>query len=145
MARPRKPTEILEITGGFDRHPERRRSAGPKSGLEIGDPPEDFEPDEAACWREFLAGYPPGVLTSADRWTLEHACRLHAKSRRFRGLAAAELGQLRTLLTELGATPASRSKIAAPPTDGAPAMNAWDVPAPVPQPSPGIVAPGTRQ
>ena len=138
MARPRKPTEILELSGGFDRHPERRRSIGPKSAQAIGDPPDDFEPDEAACWHEFLANHPPGVLTGADRWTLEHACRLHAKSRRLRGLAAAELGQLRTLLTELGATPASRSKISAPPSDATEAVNPWDVPAP-----PAIIAPGS--
>jgi hypothetical protein len=80
MPRPRKPVEMLTASGAFrpDRH--ARRAAAPKSELPIGEPPPSLAPAEAACWREFVANCPAEVLTSGDRWALEAACRLMAKS-----------------------------------------------------------------
>ena len=82
MARPREPTELLILTGGYrpDRHA-RRRSA-PKSERPIGEPPGHLAPDEAAAWREFCRDAPAGVLTSGDRWAVELVARLVAKGRR---------------------------------------------------------------
>ncbi len=93
MARPRKPTELLVLTGGYrpDRHGQRRHA--PKSDRGIGEPPACLAPDEAACWREFVSNAPAGVLTAGDRWALEALVRLHAKSRRPEGLTGAELGR----------------------------------------------------
>ncbi len=130
MARPRKPTELLILTGGYrpDRH--ARRRGAPKSERAIGDPPGHLAPDEAAAWREFCRDTPAGVLTSADRWILEMAARLVARSRR-EGLTGAELGHLRACLGELGATPASRSRVLpAGRAEASPAGNPWDVPVP---------------
>jgi hypothetical protein len=82
MPTPRKPVEVLELSGGYraDRH--ARRRAAPKSPHPIGEPPPSLQADEADCWREFCRDAPAGVLTSGDRWTLEATCRLVAKSRR---------------------------------------------------------------
>jgi hypothetical protein len=105
MPRPRKPLELLELTGGYraDRH--GPRLAAPKSGSPIGDPPAHLAPDEAAAWREHVRDAAPGVLTGYDRCALEAACRLVAKARR-EGLTGGELGVLRGFLAELGASPA---------------------------------------
>lgn len=139
MPRPRKPTELLELQGSFEVHPERRRPIGPKSALGIGDAPEELRPDEAGCWYEFIANAPAGVLTSGDRWALERACCLQAKARR-EGLSPPELGHLRGYLTELGATPASRSKISAAPGEDKPPANPWDVAPPASAVLPGPAA-----
>ena len=128
MARSRKPTEVLELTGAFLDNPARRRLPGPKSPYPIGEPPEHLAADESATWLEFCTHAPAGVLTAGDRWVLEMAARLMAKSRR-EGLLAAELGHLRACLTELGASPASRSRVQAVGPAAAPAASPWDVPA----------------
>jgi hypothetical protein len=133
----RKPTELLELSGAFDEHPNRRRPVGPKSERGIGDPPPSLAPDEAACWHEFIANAPAGVLTSGDRTTLEALARLWAKSRR-EWLIGSEWSNLRSLLGELGATPASRSKIAAATPEERPPANPWDVPAPADAPGPPL-------
>jgi hypothetical protein len=105
MPQPRKPVEVLGLSGTFrpDRHGQRR--VAPKSPHPIGDPPPSLAADEAGCWREFVSNAPAGVLTAGDRWALEALARLHAKSRRPEGLLAAEMGHLRALLGEMGATP----------------------------------------
>ena len=77
------------------------------------------------------------MLTSADRTILEHLARLIAKGRR-EWLSGSELGHLRGFLTELGATPASRSKIIGAPADNRPPANPWDVPAPADAPCPPL-------
>ena len=124
----RKPTELLELSGAFEKNPQRRRPIGPKSERPVGDPPPHLAPDEAAAWREFCRDAPAGVLTSGDRWALEATVRLIAKGRRPEGLLAAELGHLRALLGEMGATPASRSRVLPAGAAEAPAAgNPWDV------------------
>ena len=123
----RKPTELLALSGAFEKNPQRRRPVGPKSPHPIGDPPACLAPDEAAAWREFCRDAPAGVLTSADRLALECLARLIAKSRR-EGLTAAELGHLRGFLSELGASPASRGRVLpAGPTAEPAGGNPWDV------------------
>jgi hypothetical protein len=71
------------------------------------------------------------VLTSADRIALECLACLIAKGRRPEGLRPAELGHLRALLGEFGASPASRSRVLPVGAAEAPAGgNPWDVPMP---------------
>jgi len=59
MPRPRKPLELLHLTGGYrgDRH--GRRQAAPKASAPIGDPPAHLAPDDAEAWREFVGNMPP--------------------------------------------------------------------------------------
>ncbi len=126
----RKPTELLTLSGAFEKNPQRRRPVGPKSDRPIGEPPACLAPDEAGCWAEFVSNAPAGVLTSGDRWALEAVARLMAKPAGGGGLTSAETGHLRGFLSELGASPASRGQVQAPgPAEPVPA-NPWDVPAP---------------
>ena len=78
----RKPTELLELSGVFQRNPNRRRPVEPKSPHPVGEPHPSMAEDKRACWREFVSDAPAGVLTSGDRWALERLCCLQAKSRR---------------------------------------------------------------
>ena len=121
-----KPVELLELQGAFRPHRHTARRAAPKSPHPVGDPPGHLAPAEAAAWCEFCGNAPAGVLTRGDRWTLEMAARLMVRSRG-EGLTSAELGHLRALLSELGASPASRGRVQAAPPAAAPAANPWDV------------------
>lgn len=112
MARPRQPTEVLKLRGAFAKNPQRKRPPEAKAGPLVG-VPAYLEPDEAAIWHELVSNAPQGVLTSADGPTLEMVSRLMAKFRRD-WLTGAEFAILKGCLTELGWTPASRSKVIAP-------------------------------
>jgi hypothetical protein len=93
VPRPRKPLEMLELTGHYrsDRHSQRRHA--PKSDRPIGDPPACLAPDGAACWREFVGNAPAGVLTSGDRVALEVLSRLAWSGQRKRPvIPCADLG-----------------------------------------------------
>jgi phage terminase small subunit len=113
MARPRTPTELLELKGTFTKNPSRKREIGPKSDRGLGQVPRHLTEAEADCWREVVANSAACVLTSADRVLVELVARLLAKMRRD-WLTGAEIGTLKSCLTELGWTPASRSKVATP-------------------------------
>ena len=112
MARPRTPTEVLELTGAFRRNPNRKREVGPKSTMGVGQAPEHLSELERSCWDEAIANAPAGVLTSGDRWLVEVASRLMAK---FRSdwLSGAEMAQLTQALGKMGWTPADRSRVSA--------------------------------
>jgi hypothetical protein len=111
MPRPRKPAEVLELSGAFAMHPDRRRAGGPKAKGPIGDPPGHLAPEEAAAWCEFTGDALAGVLTSGNRFAVEAVCRLMAEARRessARGRGKRPDGLPRAAR----ATPASRSRVA---------------------------------
>jgi phage terminase small subunit len=110
MARPRKPTELLELAGAFRKDPQRARPVGPKSQRPLGAPPKYFSDGETECWSEIIESAAAGVLTSADRFTVELLARLLA---RFRAdwLTGAEMSQMTWCCSHLGMTPADRSKV----------------------------------
>lgn len=103
------------MSGAFDKHPERRRArrSEPTGLAPLGPPPERFTEGsrEYLCWFELQKMLPDGVLTSADRWAAELACKLMAKSRAGYALKPGELSQLTSLLARFGATPADRAKV----------------------------------
>jgi len=115
MGRSRKPTAILELTGAFRRHPERRRARGhePRPSGPLGDPPRCLNRNERQAWRELERLAPARVLTNADRWLVEIASRLMAKMRKpgGPGLRPGELGILTQCLSRMGLSPADRSKV----------------------------------
>lgn len=126
MARPRKPTPLLELTGAFQKDPQRARPHEPKPAGPLGDPPECFndEPgleakellDRAAlraAWHELTGMVAAGVLTISDRWLVELACRTMQQVRKGAALAA-ERNLLLSCLSRMGLTPADRSRIAVP-------------------------------
>ncbi len=97
MARPRKPTKLLELSGAIKRNPQRYRDRAdePQGHPEVGDPPADFlrpESSEAKrhleIWHRFLAEAPPGCITGSDRTRLSLACRLLARIERGEGTSA---------------------------------------------------------
>ena len=69
-----------------------------------------FLPDEAEAWETFADELP--WLCKADRTVLEIASRLAAAMRRdFGSFPISGIAQLRMCLTQMGATPADRSKV----------------------------------
>ena len=113
MGRPRKSTQVLESSGAFRTHPERRR-ADPETSGEIGDPPEHLTESEQDTWEEIVKLALPGVLTLHDRVALEIATRLLDEFRTdSRSFAAARLARLEALLGRFGMTPADRSRVSA--------------------------------
>ena len=113
MARPRKPTAVLELTGAFKKDPQRRRKNEPKPGGPIGEPPPGFNAELKVIWRELVTAVPAGVLTISDRWLVELACRTMHDVRRGAALAS-ERNLLLSCLSRMGLTPADRSRIAVP-------------------------------
>lgn len=113
MARPRKPTAVLELTGAFKKDPQRKRDAEPKPSGPLGEEPLHFDEDLKAIWRELAAMVPARVLTISDRWLVELACRTMQQVRKGTALAA-ERNLLLSCLSRMGLTPADRAKIAVP-------------------------------
>ena len=124
MGRETVPTKILEMRGAYKNHPERAkdRENEPKPTAPLGNPPRSLNKQQKAIWRELVKPVPDGVLTAMDRAHLELACILLARIRN--GDAnSADQGQLIKCLTEIGMTPASRSKVSVPKKEKA---NKWD-------------------
>lgn len=113
MARPRKPTAVLELKGAFAKNPNRKtaRSNEPIINEQIGDPPILLGDDEQTLWLE-LAGYGTW-LTAGDRLLLEIACRLMVMFRA-NALDGGGISKLITSLAKLGFSPTDRSKVNAP-------------------------------
>lgn len=113
MARPRKPTAALELSGAFRRNPNRRRK-DPETRGPIGDPPPSMDPKFHATWYELIDQAPVNVLRSADRAILEIAVRTLYAIRNSVKLEAALVSQLTKCLSSMGMTPSDRSKVHAP-------------------------------
>jgi phage terminase small subunit len=113
VARPRKPTAILEQNGAFDKDPQRRRT-DIKSNEPVGDPPDWLSEPEQQIWREIVFEAPPGVFTASDRGSLAMRCELERKLQK-RQLAASERTILVRLMAAHGATPADRSRVSSAP------------------------------
>ena len=114
MARPRTPTNVLELRGAFKKDPQRRREE-PKTVGVLSDAPEYLDDEVRGIWDEFVGCAPIGVMTDSDRLSLEIACHL---MREFRQnpveFTAAKIGRLQALLGSFGMTPADRAKLASP-------------------------------
>jgi len=119
MARPRKPTKILQFTGAFDKNPDRAkaREHEPKDTPPIQDgAPEWMTEAEQKAWRWVIAHAHPGVLTTADSGIVELTAQLRALV--VQHIAdSKDRAQLRTCYNDLGMTPASRSKVSAKPQE----------------------------
>ena len=113
MARPRKPTAVLELTGAFKKDPQRQRENEPRPAGPLGEEPLHFDEELKAIWRELVEMVPARVLTISDRWLIELACRTMQQVRKGTALAA-ERNLLLSCLSRMGLTPADRAKIAVP-------------------------------
>ena len=115
--RPRKPTQVLELVGAFKKNPQRKgdRENEPRpEGLLKPTPPTYFTPEQKKVFREIVKQIPPKVATTSDKIIVEITAVLLAKFRSPDGLMASELSTLTKNLSQLGMTPADRSKIKVP-------------------------------
>lgn len=118
MARPRTPSNILELRGAFDKNPQRRREEPTVNG-DLGEPPSHFDDARCAAWREVKDMAPEGVLTKADWLAVEMLADLMVRYRasmtpdgeRF---TSADRRDMLALLARFGMTAADRSRVAAP-------------------------------
>ncbi len=119
MGRPRKPTNLLKISGAFGKNPKREaerllNEPVPEGG--IGDPPREFlrpESEMANCylelWNETISWYPSDWLTRMDRGAIYSIVKLRYKEQRG-VLKGGELSSLLSLYSQMCLTQASRSK-----------------------------------
>lgn len=112
MARPRKPSAVLQLKGAFNKDPQRKRDAEPVPSDGIGDPPDHFAVAHCKAWHEVVSIAPPGVLFNSDRLALEmFVCLLVEFRGNPNGFHQAKLGRLESLCGKFGMTPSDRSKI----------------------------------
>ena len=123
MARPRKPTSVLQLRGSFKHNPDRGRAREnePQPTAEISAAPAHFDETQAACYDELVRRAHAGVLCDSDGVAVEVGAvllaRLRTKTDEF---TVGEFGRLQAVLGALGMTPADRSKVSAlkPKDDG---------------------------
>lgn len=114
MARPRKPTNVLELKGAFKQNPNRgaERANEPEAAGEIGDAPARLSEFERECWQELVSQCHAGVLCAADRLFVEYGARVLAQLRNQVDIDP-KLGiRFETVCARLGMTPSDRSKVA---------------------------------
>lgn len=116
MARPRKPSKILERSGAFRHNPQRRRRDARGVGTLPPEAPMHLEltRHEALAWKELAAVIPPGVVTNSECFLVEMAARTIGRVRKTGECSPALLGQLRLYLGSLGLTPSDRARLATP-------------------------------
>lgn len=115
MPAPRKPTHLLKLAGAFKKNPKRAkaREGEPVPTAPLGARVERLNKLETACWDRLVAIAPPGAWMNSDEAMVEATARLWArlKSGKF---TAADVGNLRLCLQQLGMTPAARSLVKVP-------------------------------
>jgi hypothetical protein len=113
MARPRKPTALLELRGAFKHDPKRKkaRQNAPLVTTPLPDPPDHLRPDISTAWRQMkVRGY---WLTSADQFLVEIAATLTARCR-LDQLTQGHVSVLIALLGKLGFSPRERGSLNLP-------------------------------
>lgn len=114
MARPRKPTSILHLTGSLQKNPSRlkARTGEPQELGELGEPPDRLTALQAKAWREIGDNAAYGVLTKADRHSLEVAAVLLAEFwKNGAEMKGTHISMLNTLLSKMGMNPSDRSRV----------------------------------
>jgi len=112
MARPRKPTNVLELTGAFKKNPDRAREDAQTVGA-LSAPPTHLNGGALHAWNEIAGCAPLDVLTDSDRLALEIAAQLLFQFRTDPvEFPATKLVRLEALLGKFGMTPADRAKVA---------------------------------
>jgi len=114
MAAPRKASKILELTGAYDKNPNRRNDAEPEgNGQFPKDPPEILNETEKEYWHELVAMVPAGVLTGSDVLAIELLTKLVFEFRtNYSEMPSARLSRMSAEMGRLGLTPADRTKLA---------------------------------
>lgn len=117
MARPRTPSNVLDLRGAFKKDPKRKRvDARGKRGLEK-DPPTHLDQEFVVAWRYIVERLPMITVYDCDEVAVEMAARCLAgiwklgatglMSPTFKSLN----GSLLQYLNQLGMTPRARTQI----------------------------------
>lgn len=127
MGRPRKPAQVLELSGAFRKNPARRRERAAELAIKpgIGDPPSDWvtgaEHNERLksllrLWNEIVAQDVLRVLNVSHRALVETTCYLMYKIRRASaGYGKANSGDFARVtanLASMGMTPVDSPRVA---------------------------------
>ena len=108
----RKPTAVLEMSGALKKNPARGRARAnePQVDGKLGNAPSHLSDDAKKVWGEIRKRCQ--WVTEADWITVEEVCIMTVRMRQG-GMKASDFNTLRSLLSELGMTPVSRSKVQA--------------------------------
>jgi hypothetical protein len=115
MTRNKTPSNIIQMRGGYKKHPERRNRREPVPSAGIGKAPETFGTKFSDVWDEVVAICPGGVLGNSDRIALEILVKLLIEFRTDpTSVKGGRLTQLNSMLSKFGFTPSDRTRIAVP-------------------------------
>lgn len=115
MPAPRKPTNILHLTGSFKHNPNRRR-VDPPTHKPIGAAPKQTVISFKQAWNLIVKCCPDGVLADRDRIHVEIVASLLVQFRADPvNFHPAKLGRLSAMLSQLGMSPADASRVSATP------------------------------
>lgn len=110
----RKPTAVLELSGAWQKNPQRRRTE-PKPRAALGRAPKQSPISFAQAWKLIVSACPEGVLADRDRLIVEIAASLLVQFRDDPAkMPTARLQRLTSILGELGMSPASASRVTVP-------------------------------
>lgn len=113
MARTRTPTNVLKLRGADKVHPERmaERANEPEAVGDIGEPADNLNEHQKACWHDLVNRCHAGVLCAADAPFMEYAAKVWSQIRLAEEIDP-KLGiRFETICARLGMTPADRSKV----------------------------------
>jgi hypothetical protein len=116
VARPRTPSNVLELRGSFDKHPERRREDLEGVGEFNPHPPPSLHQSIVPFWREVVSQINPIVLTASDYSSIKIMARLaHDFDLTGDKTIATELRQW---FSQYGMTAVGRTKLSPPKKKG---------------------------
>ena len=112
MPTPRKPDNVLDISGARKRNKKRyaNRGAHATDSRAIGRAPAHLDANQKAAWRELVNSAAPGVLKKSDRLSIEVAARVLAEIRNGE-TQAAKVALLTSILHKCGMTPQGRNHV----------------------------------
>ncbi len=135
MARPPKPTALLQLQGTYraDRHEKRSREPRAKGTL---DAPDWLAPEARAEWDRVVEAYAEaGVVTPLDRAMLATFCQLWARyveaeqAEPYAPVPISHVVSMANIANRLGLDPSGRVKLPVQ-EEPDPRPNPWDLPAP---------------
>ena len=117
MPRRRKTTEEHKRTGADKKNPQRfaDRENEPTDLKPLGPPSASLNKQQKDAWKEIVSNSHPGTLCSADRLLMEMASRMLVAIRTETKVNAAMYMRFQMFLSEMGMTPAARSKVSVAP------------------------------
>lgn len=112
MARPRLPSNVLELKGSFAKNPQRRREDLDGTGPFDPNPPAHLQQELVRTWREIVSQINPVVLTASDGSSIELMARLMLQVRLTGDIE--NIRELRQWFGQYGMTAAGRAKLGSP-------------------------------